>query len=200
MGLFDFVKDIGEKLDGGDDDGEISDVNRALQVKQYVRKLGLPVDDLKFAFEDGTVTITGSVPSQEDLEKIVLATGNTEGVGQVNDDGVRVVAPEVDQPEVATGSSGSGGAAAQATQDAVKAANGEVEPRTEKATKAAARPKRSQPRFYTVEKGDTLSKIAKEYYGDAMKYPVIFEANRPMLEDPDLIYPGQKLRIPELTK
>jgi nucleoid-associated protein YgaU len=35
-------------------------------------------------------------------------------------------------------------------------------------------------------------------YGDAMKYPVIFEANKPMLKDADLIYPGQVLRIPEL--
>lgn len=50
--------------------------------------------------------------------------------------------------------------------------------------------------FYTVESGDTLSAIAKEHYGDATKYPVIFEANRPMLENPDRIYPGQVLRIP----
>jgi nucleoid-associated protein YgaU len=50
--------------------------------------------------------------------------------------------------------------------------------------------------FYTVESGDSLSKIAKEVYGDAMKYPVIFEANKPMLKDPDKIYPGQVLRIP----
>ena len=50
--------------------------------------------------------------------------------------------------------------------------------------------------FYTVVSGDTLSKIAKAHYGDAMKYPVIFEANKPMLTDPNLIYPGQVLRIP----
>lgn len=50
--------------------------------------------------------------------------------------------------------------------------------------------------YYTVVKGDSLSKIAKEVYGDAMKYPVIFEANKPMLTNPDLIYPGQVLRIP----
>jgi len=50
--------------------------------------------------------------------------------------------------------------------------------------------------YYTVVKGDTLSKIAKTRYGDAKKYPVIFEANRPMLKSPDLIYPGQVLRIP----
>ena len=52
--------------------------------------------------------------------------------------------------------------------------------------------------FHTVKSGDTLGKIAKAVYGNAMKYPVIFEANRPMLEHPDKIYPGQVLRIPAL--
>ncbi len=53
--------------------------------------------------------------------------------------------------------------------------------------------------LYTVKSGDSLSKIAKAHYGDAMKYPVIFEANKPMLKNPDKIYPGQVLRIPALT-
>jgi len=53
-------------------------------------------------------------------------------------------------------------------------------------------------RFYTVQKGDSLSKISKTVYGDPMKYTTIFEANKPMLKDPNLIYPGQVLRIPEL--
>lgn len=47
-----------------------------------------------------------------------------------------------------------------------------------------------------MKSGDTLSKIAKDMYGDADKYPQIFEANKPMLKDPDKIYPGQVLRIP----
>ena len=50
--------------------------------------------------------------------------------------------------------------------------------------------------FYEVKSGDSLSKIAKAHYGDAMKYMAIFEANQPMLKDPNLIYPGQMLRIP----
>lgn len=56
----------------------------------------------------------------------------------------------------------------------------------------------SQPeaQFYTVVKGDTLSKIAKQFYGDANAYQQIFEANKPMLTHPDKIYPGQNLRIP----
>jgi nucleoid-associated protein YgaU len=53
-------------------------------------------------------------------------------------------------------------------------------------------------RYYTVVSGDSLSKIAKAEYGDPMKYPVIFDANRPMLSDPDKIYPGQVLRLPKL--
>jgi nucleoid-associated protein YgaU len=52
--------------------------------------------------------------------------------------------------------------------------------------------------YYTVQSGDSLSKIAKEHYGNAMKYPMIFEANKPLLSDPDKIYPGQVLRIPPL--
>ncbi|MGA1234205.1 MAG: LysM peptidoglycan-binding domain-containing protein, partial [Lutimaribacter sp.] len=48
----------------------------------------------------------------------------------------------------------------------------------------------------TVEKGDTLSAIAKKTLGNANRYPDIFEANRPMLSHPDKIYPGQVLRIP----
>ncbi|SHI74186.1 peptidoglycan-binding protein LysM [Algibacter luteus] len=52
--------------------------------------------------------------------------------------------------------------------------------------------------FHTVVRGDTLGKIAKKYYGNAMKYPVIFDANKPMLTHPDKIYPGQVLRIPTL--
>ncbi|HOC43607.1 MAG TPA: LysM peptidoglycan-binding domain-containing protein [Thermoanaerobaculales bacterium] len=52
-------------------------------------------------------------------------------------------------------------------------------------------------RFYEVVAGDTLSKIALKYYGSANKYMKIFEANRDILNNPDLIKPGQKLRIPE---
>ncbi len=50
--------------------------------------------------------------------------------------------------------------------------------------------------YYTVVRGDTLSKIAKQYYGNANAYMPIFEANKPMLTHPDKIYPGQVLRIP----
>ena len=54
-----------------------------------------------------------------------------------------------------------------------------------------------QVEFYTIQKGDSLSKIAKQYYGNAMDYPKLFEANREVIKDPDLIYPGQIIRIPK---
>lgn len=60
------------------------------------------------------------------------------------------------------------------------------------------RPPEPEKQFYTVKKGDYLSKIAKEVYGKANKYNIIFEANKPMLKDPNMIYPGQVLVIPSL--
>jgi nucleoid-associated protein YgaU len=99
----------------------------------------------------------------------------------------------------------SGEAASQAEREKVLLAVGNTQgiSKVEDAlTVAAPRAEETAPpadeaTYYTVVKGDTLSKIAKESYGDAMKYPVIFEANKPMLKDPDKIYPGQVLRIPK---
>ena len=51
---------------------------------------------------------------------------------------------------------------------------------------------------HTVEKGESLSKIAQHYYEDMMKYKAIFEANRDILDNPDLIHPGQVLTIPNI--
>ena len=63
---------------------------------------------------------------------------------------------------------------------------------------AAAAAPADAPIFHTVKKGETLSAIAQHYLGKASLYPKIFEANRPMLSDPDKIYPGQMLRIPRV--
>jgi len=58
-------------------------------------------------------------------------------------------------------------------------------------------PKPAEPRTYTVAAGDSLSKIAKKVYGDANQWRRIFEANGDKIKNPDLIHPGQVLRIPE---
>jgi len=57
-------------------------------------------------------------------------------------------------------------------------------------------PEEEKIEYYVIKSGDSLSKIAKQYYGDANKYPVIFEANREVIKNADRIFPGQKIRIP----
>ncbi len=148
MGIFDFLRDKGQKLEE-EAKAKLEDAQRGAAIAGVVTRLGLNVDDLKVDYADGTVTVHGTVPSQADREKVILAIGNIQGVAAV-DDRIAVVTPA---PEA---------------------------------------------KMYTVQRGDSLSKIAKEFYGDAMKYPQIFEANQPMLTDPDKIYPGQVLRIPPL--
>ena len=59
-----------------------------------------------------------------------------------------------------------------------------------------APPAAEKVEYYTIVSGDTLSKLAKRFYGKAGDYPRIFEANREVIKDPDLIYVGQKIRIP----
>ena len=160
MGLFDFVKDAGERIFGKDEEKEKAEQAAAeakeraaedAKSRSLTRMLGSMgfLEDARVVFDDGKATIHGTASSQADREKSVLVVGNTQGVAQV-DDQIKVEKPE---PEA---------------------------------------------KMYTVQSGDSLSKISKEFYGDAMKYNVIFEANTPMLKDPNKIYPGQVLRIPPL--
>ena len=61
-------------------------------------------------------------------------------------------------------------------------------------------PEPAQDQWYTVVTGDSLSKIARHFYGDGNRWQKIFEANRDQIKDPDLIRPGQKLKIPAEQK
>ena len=84
----------------------------------------------------------------------------------------------------------------QATQEKVILTAGNVEGVSAVDNMMSVEQAAPAAQFYTVVKGDTLSKIAKQFYGDANAYTGIFEANKPMLSHPDKIYPGQNLRIP----
>lgn len=148
MGLWDFVKEAGKAIGIGP--AEAKDAPAAPDpeaLKKEIEDLGLKADDLKVEVNGDTVKVSGKALSQEDKEKIILATGNVKGVAKVEDD---IAAPDA-------------GAA---------------------------------PMFHTVVKGDTLWKISETTLGDGARYKEIFEANKPMLKDPDKIYPGQVLRIP----
>lgn len=65
-----------------------------------------------------------------------------------------------------------------------------------KADEVSAPEQTAEVQFYEIQKGDTLWKIATEFYGNGNDYPKIFEANKEVIKDPDLIFPGQKIRIP----
>jgi len=90
----------------------------------------------------------------------------------------------------------SGVAADQSTKEKVVLCCGNVERVSQVNDLMTVATPADESKYYTVVKGDTLSKISKEFYGNPNKYPQIFEANKPMLTHPDKIYPGQLLRIP----
>jgi nucleoid-associated protein YgaU len=108
---------------------------------------------------------------------------------------------KVDGLEVAfDGASGTvtvaGVAADQATKEKVVLCCGNVEKVSAVNDMMTVATPADESQYYTVVKGDNLSKISKQFYGDPNKYPKIFDANKPMLTHPDKIYPGQLLRIP----
>lgn len=90
----------------------------------------------------------------------------------------------------------SGSAASQADKEKLLLALGNVEGVEKVDDGLVAERPEAAATFYTVRKGDTLSAISKAHYGKAGAYMKIFEANQPLLKDPDKIYPGQVLRIP----
>ena len=91
-----------------------------------------------------------------------------------------------------------GVAADQATKEKILLCCGNVAGVASVNDKMEVEDPKPEAQWHEVVSGDNLSKIAKKFYGDANKYPVIFEANKPMLTHPDKIYPGQMLRIPPL--
>ena len=147
MGVFSFIKDVGEKIFGGSE-------AKAEDLKKNLDAQGLDTKDIQVQVDGDQVVLKGSVKDKATLEKAILAVGNNQGIAGVKTDAVTVETPG---------------------EDSV---------------------------FYTVKQGDTLWKIAETHYGKGKgsQYNVIFEANRPMLKDPDKIYPGQVLRIPPLKK
>lgn len=185
MGLFSFVKSAGNKLFGSKNPSEIPNLSDV--VRSYVYEQGLPISGLRCWLENEVMIAAGWAPDLAVKEKAILAIGNVEGVGQVED---RIAIGAPPKPAAAP-------VIVEAPVSAVEAASEEL-PTEQLPSEADLAAAEFTSRTYTVQKGDTLSKIAKEMYGSAGKYPVIFEANQPMLSHPDKIYPGQMLRIPAL--
>jgi nucleoid-associated protein YgaU len=178
MGLFDFMKTAGEDkiADKVTVSPERVDQLREEAITESLAQLDIDGEQVSVTVTGDIATLKGSAPSQEALEKMVLCAGNQFGISQVD------CQLSVDAP-----------AAAAAPPPAAAAAEPDTAPGPASAPAAAPA---DQAKFYTVQSGDTLGKIAAEHYGSAGKYMLIFEANQPMLSDPDKIYPGQTLRIP----
>lgn len=147
MGLFSFIKGAGKKLLGIKEPAPEVVLTKVQALEKEIAALGVPISGLKIGLAE-QVIVSGSTVTNAQREKIILALGNIDGVGAIEDNIV-------------------------VTNPAPAAV------------------------FYTVQSGDSLSKISKSQYGDAMRYNEIFEANKPMLSHPDKIYPGQVLRIPQ---
>lgn len=144
MGLFDFAKNIGKKIFGGDDDKE----EASKKLTQHIEEDNPGIKNLQVEVVDGVATIKGETDDPSALEKVILMAGNAMGIEEVRAD-------EVSAP----------------------AQTYEVQ-------------------YYEIVKGDSLWKIAKNFYGDGNKYTKIFDANREVIQDADKIFPGQKIRIP----
>ena len=124
-------------------------------------------------------------PAQKIEESIAAANPGVDDLGVTFDDGVVHLSGTA--------------ASAEAMEKAVLMA-GNVQGVTEVKIDGMDAPEpEPEVEYYTIVSGDSLSKIAKAQYGNAMDYPKIFEANREVIKDPDLIYPGQKIRIPPKT-
>ncbi len=146
------------------------DAQAAENIQKHIEDNNPGVKDLGVEFDDGIVTLCAECESATALQKMILMAGNVKGVEDVRVDKISITPPAA--------------AAAEAVEVAV--APEEVAQVLEEAN----------VEYYIIQKGDSLSKIAKQYYGNAMEYPRLFEENREVIEDPDLIYPGQKIRIP----
>lgn len=168
MGLFSFIKEAGEKLFGGKD---AQAATSELKQKPADPVTQEKVNQLNRAAADAIKTyIRKQNLDAQDLN--VTFDGATSTVS------VFGKAPD------------------QATKEKIVLCCGNVEGVGAVNDQMSVASPEPEAKFHTVVKGDTLSKIAKDVYGDAMKYPAIFEANKPMLSHPDKIYPGQVLRIP----
>ncbi|GAB2742885.1 peptidoglycan-binding protein LysM [Melaminivora jejuensis] len=172
MGLFSFVKEAGEKLFGGS--------------QAHAAPAPAPA----------APAAAPAAPSQDELNaragKAIEAYVASQNLG-VSDVKVQFHGPEGKVTVTGT-------APTQAVKEKVTLCCGNVASVTSVDNQMGVANPEPEAQYHDVVRGDTLSAIAKKFYGDANKYPVIFEANKPMLTHPDKIYPGQKLRIPPLAK
>lgn len=175
MGIFDKIKNA-----FGTEEPE-KDVTVA--PSQLLREAGIDPSGLKFGFGTGSISVSGEIADASNRQKIIDTLSGIKGISKVEDNMVVAApAPESVEPPLADdGAQVAGGGAPESPAPAADSPAGDG-------------------RTYTVKSGDSLWKISQEMYGSGSSYMKIFEANKGLLEDPDKIFPGQKLVIPELDE
>lgn len=195
MGVFDFAREAGAKVgigDSAEEKAQAASIEAAKEaaVKAKARNAALKnrkeateaakAKAKEVAAEEEKKARSADTARSESTERYLKTMGLGDVDVRINDSKATIF----------------GGAKDQATAERIVLAVGNirgVDQVTDYLKVAAPAPESD---MYVVQSGDSLSKIAKEVYGDAMRYPEIFEANKPMLTDPDLIFAGQVLRIP----
>ena len=143
-----------------------SDVEAGMNIVKHIEANNPGVNPINAKFDDGVVTLSGMADTALAKQKTILLAGNIRGVEKVVADDLTAPAP----PPPAT-----------TPMTTVVAPEDIPAP---------------EAQYYVIESGDTLGAIAKEFLGSASRYPEIFEANREVIQDPNKIFPGQKIRIP----
>ena len=201
MGVFKFLKNTGAAILG-------TDSHKADTIKNYIIEVLArqkhEIKNLTVAYDDGLATLCGDCDLIQTKEKAILIAGNIEDVDRVNADGLTAPAPVVQTPAPAP-------TPAQPQPQPTASRSAEAPMPTPAPTSAPAAPtptaapteapvtqQADESQFYTIQRGDTLSKIAKQFYGNANKYMYIVEENTGVIQDPDKIYAGQVIRIPPL--
>ena len=174
MGFFDFMSNTGKSLLGNGNNSE------AIQQEIESSFEEPPVDGLVVEVDGESVTLAGVAKDFETREKVILITGNIEGISQVNAD--QLITIEM------------------LPTDNMNEENREenTEENTEENSNTEQNIEIPEEIFYTIEEGDNLWEIATKFYDDGSKYTHIVDANLEVIKNPDLIYPGQTIRIPEV--
>ena len=194
MGIFDFVRNAGAKIGIGKSTDEIAAEEAAEAQAEKDKKIA-EVAKKRNAAKQRIKELAAQKRSAENAERRAEARKSTELEKYVRDLDLSVAGLDI---RFDNGTAFIDGEAADAaTKEKVILAVGNVEGVAQvDESLTVASDGDADSSMYVVEPGDTLWAIATAAYGDGSRYPEIFEANKPMLSDPDKIFPGQVLRIP----
>lgn len=198
MGVFDFVRDVGAKIGIGESTAEKEAAAAAEERKVEARaqskrnaaarraeaaKATVEAERQKLERKAAIEERRSEAIKSRELEKYIADLGiECTGLDVRFDDGVAYIEGDAPNDEC---------------REKIILAIGNVEGVAKVDEEISVGQTQPAAKFHTVVSGDTLWAIAEKVYGDGNRYPEIFEANKPMLKDPDQIYPGQVLRCPQ---